>query len=84
MGCLVSWCGEPAQDHHIENGGTGRKADYTKIVPLCLMHHEQCHHIGRESFERVYGLNLADAAAQTEKRWQRFQAHTQRSEDDAA
>lgn len=71
LDCLVSWCREwPSDNHHIENGGMSRKADYTKIVPLCEIHHEQCHHIGRETFERIYGLDLERAAAETEKKWQ--------------
>lgn len=76
--CVVPFCGPPCENHHIENGGTGRKSDYTKIAPLCLLHHEQCHHIGRQSFESVYGINLEAAAAETERLW------LQRQEDDAA
>ena len=33
-------CGtRPSENAHTQNGGMGRKADYTTIVPLCHTHH---------------------------------------------
>lgn len=79
--CLVSWCREqPSENHHIENGGTGRKADFDKIVPMCLMHHDQYHDIGRESFERVYHLDLRIQAAETERLWSEWQTRGEERE----
>ena len=50
----------PSENAHTENGGMGRKADYTTIVPLCAAHHRELHQHGQESFEeqhfRVHGL----------------------------
>ena len=52
--CIVPDCMSLSQSEnaHIEGGGTGRKADYTKIVPLCPGHHRRwahsLHNMGRE------------------------------------
>lgn len=60
---------------HIESGGTGRKADYTKTVPLCGVLWsivDNCHkeaHRGQETFATKYGIDLTEAAAETESRW---------------
>lgn len=91
--CIV--CGHgPCDNAHIETGGMGRKADYTKIVPLCSMpmdhpwspgypkgHHGEFHRVGRDSFVKSYvhhSIDLEKAAAETERLW------LQRQEDDAA
>lgn len=63
-------CRLPSENAHIESGGKGRKADADKIAPLCEMHHHQLHTIGRQSFERIYAIDLAGVAAITESRWQ--------------
>ncbi len=55
---------------HIETGGVSRKSSDDKILPLCEVHHRQLHIIGRESFERIYGIILEEAARRTENRWQ--------------
>lgn len=89
VGCGRDWehTRVPIDNAHIENGGVGRKADYTKIVPLCsraapkFSCHGRFHRHGREDLEIWAGINLETAAAQTEAAWL---AHTQRSEDDAA
>lgn len=94
--CLVCRRG-PCDNAHIETGGMGRKADYTKIVPLCSMgaddpfgpgypkgHHGFFHQIGRESFVTCYpklALDLEAAAAETERLWQ---GHTQTEQDNDA
>lgn len=89
VGCGRDWehTRVPIDNAHIENGGVGRKADYTKIVPLCsrtapkFSCHDRFHRHGREDLEMWAGINLETAAAETERLWL---AHTQRSEDDAA
>lgn len=83
------------ENAHIETGGTSRKSDYTKVVPLCAPHpvggrigrlvvfrseegcHRDLHHLGRESFEAKYKVNLEKAAAETEKRWLDFSSSEQ-------
>lgn len=82
--CIV--CGHgPCDNAHIESDGMGRKAHYTKIVPLCCMpsdapnspgyergHHGRMHRLGVGTFLHQYRNppDLAAAAAATEKRWQ--------------
>jgi hypothetical protein len=60
--CVVSGCWKTPQANHIVFEGQGRigskVADY-QAAPFCFGHHEQYHRIGREAFERKYGLNLA-------------------------
>lgn len=80
--CVV--CGfVPSENAHIETGGMGRKADADKIVPLCglaaelaLFDRVGCHTIlhaaGRESLEKLRGLDLSACARETEKAWQEF------------
>ncbi len=60
----------PCVGHHIKTGGTGRKADYTKIVPLTHDEHLLLHWIGMDSFEKRHGFSLERMAAQIELRWQ--------------
>ena len=74
QGCLVeasdlSDCVGDVANHHVQTGGTGRKADAEFIVPLCHGHHDEAHH-GRTTFEWKYGINLREEAAKLEKRWQ--------------
>lgn len=72
--CLVHDCrGWPIDNAHIETGGTGRKADADRIVPLCRAHHlggdQSLHRLGREGFEVLHGLDLEQEAAAVERRW---------------
>jgi hypothetical protein len=63
-------CGAvPSENAHIETGGMGRKADYTKIVPLCKSGHDAFHVYGRDYFKHRSYLDLEAAAAETEARW---------------
>lgn len=68
IGLLCDWSA-PRENHHIRGDGTSRKAPARFIVPLCRTHHASIHQIGRASFERFYGIDLAAAAAETEKHW---------------
>jgi hypothetical protein len=71
--CAVSglaFNGELRENAHIEGGGAGRKADYTKIIPLCRRCHQQLHSFGRKDFEQYHGCpDLDQLAAETESRW---------------
>ncbi len=62
----------PCENHHIRNGGAGRKADYDKIIPLCTSHHDRWHEKGARSFVATYGLDLGKLATATESKWQSF------------
>lgn len=73
--CVVRYCHRPSENAHVapksEAGGAGRKADARWIVPMCRQHHRvELHHIGRETFEKIYGIDLTAAAGRTEARWQ--------------
>ena len=57
--CAV--CGKPADLHHVEAIGAGRDRDTVcqigmGVLPLCRIHHTECHKIGRETFMDKYHL----------------------------
>ena len=64
---------------HIETGGMGKKAHYTKTVPLCghlWSIVDNCHkeaHRGQETFATKYGIDLEEEAAKCERAWNLFQ-----------
>lgn len=67
--CLI--CGStPSDNAHVATGGTGRKADADKIVPLCRTHHQQQHQ-GQETFEEKHQIDLHARASRVEAAWQR-------------
>ncbi len=78
--CIVPGCrAKPCDNAHIANDGKGRKGDYTLIVPACRTHHEELDNgDGRSAFEAMYGLSLAEHAAETEKAWLEFSAEQPR------
>lgn len=57
--------GLPSENHHMESGGMGRKADHTTIVPLCLTHHAFYHNEcgSPEAFDARFGTDLRALAA---------------------
>lgn len=60
------------ENAHIEGGGASRRADYTKIVPLCRTCHRQMHRMGLDTFLARHGLDRAEIAAiaeHTERSW---------------
>ena len=70
----------PCDSAHVKSGGTGRKDDYTRTVPMCSTivaagysgHHAE-YDGGKESFMARYGLTLDDLlimAEWTEIGWQ--------------
>ena len=73
LACIAcGYQGWMVENAHIESGGTGRKADADKIVPLCGPHHRFLHTWGRYTFEKYYELDLAAEAARTEQKYQSF------------
>ena len=57
--CAV--CGKPADLHHVDAIGAGRDRDAVYqigmgVLPLCRIHHTECHKIGRETFTDKYHL----------------------------
>lgn len=67
MPCAVPGCtNRPCDNHHIENGGTGRKAGFDKIVPLCSAEHHDLYHNecgSPEAFDARFGTDLRALAA---------------------
>lgn len=51
--------------------GTGRKADACWVVPLTLEEERDLHQ-GEQTFERKWGINLADEAREHWAAWQRM------------
>lgn len=69
--CAVPDCEKrPSENHHISNGGTGRKADWTEIVPLCSDHHDIYHNEcgSPEAFDERFGTDLRALAADLAER----------------
>lgn len=69
--CRVPTCAamSPSENAHAETGGTGRKADYDKILPLCTKHHRELHDHGQETFEAKHEITLLECADWTEWKW---------------
>lgn len=64
-GCLISKkcciCGKAADLHHVDHVGTGRNRDEIihegmRVMPLCRVHHTECHTIGQATFEDKWHL----------------------------
>lgn len=60
---------------HTRTGGTGRKADYWTIIPLCHWHHAESHQ-GVKTFSAKYNLDLAVEAQLTQYRWTSYTQHS--------
>lgn len=76
--CAVcGWMG-PSEPAHAKTGGTGRKSDARLLIPMCGTvffpePSEGCHqeaHRGVKTFEKKYGVNLLELAAEYEALWQ--------------
>ncbi|MFA5659051.1 MAG: putative HNHc nuclease [Oscillospiraceae bacterium] len=57
--CAV--CGKKADLHHVDTVGQGRnrkEIDHIgmRALPLCRIHHNECHNIGKSAFESKYKL----------------------------
>jgi hypothetical protein len=58
--CVI--CGRtPSEAAHVRSRGAG--GTWRDIVPLCTTHHRMQHDMGIRSFERHYGVDLAELAA---------------------
>ena len=57
MKCLVDnkECLPQSDPHHVRSKGAGGR-DRSNLVPLCRIHHTECHTIGRITFEDKYKL----------------------------
>ncbi len=51
----------PSEAHHTKKAGTGLKGDDTRAVPLCTEHHREHDNLGRETFQKKYGLDFKEA-----------------------
>jgi len=57
--CYV--CVNQTHAHHVKTKGAGGGDE--QVVAMCSIHHSEIHNIGVETFEKKYGINLADEAA---------------------
>jgi hypothetical protein len=79
--CVI--CGRtPSDAAHLTNGGTGRKDDWERSLPLCADYPDQgCvkrgHHSeydgGKRSFRAKYAVDLEAKAEETRARWMAIQ-----------
>ena len=63
IGCIL--CGHlngSIHIHHVKTRGSGGE-DKLNVVPLCAIHHAEIHTIGRNTFDKKYGVSLSDCAA---------------------
>lgn len=58
--------------HHTENGGMGRKADWTTLVPVCAAHHRMIHDIGQKRVAAMYGRVWEIEAGRVQEAWERI------------
>ena len=56
-----SVCRGRIDKHHVRTRGAGGK-DENNIVPLCRLHHQEIHRIGRKTFAIKYDINLEELA----------------------
>lgn len=64
--CIV--CGvQPVDVHHAKTKGSGG-SDLT-AVPLCRFHHQECHQIGRQSFQEKYQFDFRDCQIKSLERY---------------
>jgi hypothetical protein len=64
----------PSDNAHVETDGMGRKADYTRIVPLCRNHHRR-YDEHRVPFDKQAARDaIAKVAARVERMWLRHHA----------
>lgn len=53
----------PTEPAHTKNNGTSSKGPDSSCAPLCMLHHEE-YDAGRKRFEKKYGVNMREIAAQ--------------------
>lgn len=74
--CIVTGA-SPCENVHILGGGMGRKSDARMIVPMISKVHRRLHMFGPVTFQAMYGVNLLEAAAETERLWQAYQTRSE-------
>lgn len=57
--CII--CGGNSDLHHVDKVGQGRDRksiihEGMRVQPLCRVHHNECHQIGQQSFDKKYHL----------------------------
>ncbi len=67
-GCLVCRQRGPSHPHHVKSVGSGGLAP-ENLVPLCLVHHNQIHYIGIDTFSAQHNIDLPVEATRL---WLRF------------
>ena len=72
LDCLVSGCHLPTDPHHVKTRGAGGR-DESNLVPLCRVHHSECHQIGRKTFSKKYNLDLIASAGRIYEDFQNSQ-----------
>lgn len=77
--CIVLGCdGRPIEAMHVRksgDGGTGMKPGDGFTVSGCSAHHSELHHRGENAFERKYGVDLLQIAAEfraASPAWKRY------------
>jgi hypothetical protein len=58
--CCVCGHRPPSFAHHYKTRGSGGTKRH--LTPLCLVHHDAVHLMGRVNFESCYGVNLEAVA----------------------
>ncbi len=66
--CLVCHQRGPSHPHHIKSVGSGGLAP-ENLVPLCLVHHNQIHYIGTDTFSAQHNVDLLFVAG---REWTKF------------
>ncbi|WP_196600509.1 putative HNHc nuclease [Pectinatus frisingensis] len=61
MNKVCAVCGKPAQLHHVDRVGMGRNRNTINhlnmlVLPLCDMHHTECHNMPQYEFNEKYHL----------------------------
>ena len=55
--------------HHTETGGMGTKGSDLSCVPLLHELHQECHTIGRETFQKKYNIDFEFIQLALIKKW---------------
>jgi len=61
LGCIICrkmGFNSPAEIHHINEGRIGKRADFNKTIPLCVIHHRQgkeSYHYSPKNFTKKWG-----------------------------
>lgn len=68
--CVVGfYCGGRVAGHHLKSVGAGGR-DYGQEVPLCTLHHQAVHTLGRSGFEERFRVDLDVEAESVRRLWE--------------